>query len=110
MHVGTLKPAGSWLTVTPPTPLFFVSVASKEFSFAVSLLFATLAREFISVAAKGLTGTKCWRESNGFGWRDFGGVRRTTGRARIGRVARRNRAHSTSGIIAYTYCLSNDYL
>jgi hypothetical protein len=36
--------------------VFFVSVASKEFSCAVSLLFATLAGRFISVAAKGLKG------------------------------------------------------
>jgi hypothetical protein len=39
-----------------PTPLFFVSVASKGFSHGVSLLFATLAGRFISVAAKGLRG------------------------------------------------------
>ena len=38
-----------------PTPLFFVSVAAKGVSHAVSLLFATLAGEPISVAAKGLT-------------------------------------------------------
>jgi hypothetical protein len=37
-------------------PLFFVSVASKGFTHAVSLLFATLAGIFISVAAKGLMG------------------------------------------------------
>ena len=36
------------------TPRFFVSVASKGFILAVSLLFATLAGWFISVAAKGL--------------------------------------------------------
>ena len=36
------------------TPLFFVSVASKGLSNDVSLLFATLAGSFISVAAKGL--------------------------------------------------------
>ena len=35
-------------------PRFFVSVASKGFSLLVSLLFATLAGRFISVAAKGL--------------------------------------------------------
>ena len=35
-------------------PGFFVSVASKGFSLLVSLLFATLAGRFISVAAKGL--------------------------------------------------------
>jgi hypothetical protein len=42
--------------------MFFVSVASKGFSFAVSLLFATLAGKPISVAAKGLTGigAGCW--------------------------------------------------
>src|SRR6267142_5343177 len=33
---------GSWLTITPPTPLFFISVDSKGFSFTVSSLFATL--------------------------------------------------------------------
>jgi len=36
-------------------PLFFVSVASKRLSHAVSLLFATLAGRSISVANKGLT-------------------------------------------------------
>src|SRR5713226_6637252 len=45
-------------------PLFFVSVASKGLSPTVSLLFATLAGRFISVAGKGLTGADCWRESN----------------------------------------------
>src|SRR5258708_38963352 len=39
----------------PPTPLFFVSVASKGLSQAVSLLFATLVGRSISVAAKELT-------------------------------------------------------
>jgi hypothetical protein len=37
-------------------PRFFVSVASKGLSCAVSLLFATLARRSVSVAVKGLTG------------------------------------------------------
>jgi hypothetical protein len=37
------------------TPTFCVSVASKGVSSPVSLLFATLAGESISVAAKGLT-------------------------------------------------------
>jgi hypothetical protein len=36
--------------------VFFVSVASKGLSHAVSLLFATLAGRSISVAAKGLKG------------------------------------------------------
>jgi len=39
-----------------PPPRFFVSVASKGLSWGVSLLFATLAGRFISVAAKGLKG------------------------------------------------------
>ena len=39
-----------------PTPRFRVNVASKGFSFAVSLLFATLARRRVNVADKGLTG------------------------------------------------------
>src|SRR6267378_5116775 len=44
----------SWLTITG-TPVFFVSVASKGFNKSVSLLFATLVRRCISVAAKGLS-------------------------------------------------------
>jgi len=39
-----------------PHPLFFVSVAFKGLSQAVSLLFATLAGRSISVASKGLRG------------------------------------------------------
>jgi hypothetical protein len=38
-----------------PSPVFFVSVASKGVRFSVSLLFATLAGRSISVAAKGVT-------------------------------------------------------
>lgn len=67
-----------------PHPLFFVSVTSKGFSLAVSLLFSTLAGRFISVAAKGLMRTECWRESNGLGWEHLGRARRTTWRAGIG--------------------------
>jgi hypothetical protein len=37
-----------------PTPVFFVTVASKGFGQAVSLLFATLGGRSISVAGKGL--------------------------------------------------------
>src|SRR5216684_2671176 len=59
-------------------PLFFVSVASKGLSQAVSLLFATLARRRVSVAVKGLMEAKYWRESSGSRWKDFGGVRRNT--------------------------------
>ena len=44
-----------------PTPLFFVSVASKGLSSALSLLFATLAGKSINVAAKGVAGVDCWR-------------------------------------------------
>ena len=77
MHVGTLK-SGWLVNHSTPTPLFFVSVESKGLSLAVSLLFATLARGHISVAPKGLTRSKCWRESNWEGWEDFGGIRRTT--------------------------------
>ena len=40
------------MAATPPQ--VFVSVASKGFSLAVSLLFATLAGRFIGVAPKGL--------------------------------------------------------
>ena len=38
----------------PPPPWFFVSVASKGLSLAVSLLSATLTRRSISVAVEGL--------------------------------------------------------
>src|SRR5712692_6877215 len=65
---------------TLPHPLFFVSVASKGLSHAVSLLFATLAWGSISVAAKGLTGADCGRERSREGWEEFGGVRRTAWR------------------------------
>ena len=61
-----------------PHPLFFVSAESKGLRDRVNPLFATLAGRFISVAAKGLMGAGCWRESNGLGWEDFGGVRRTS--------------------------------
>jgi len=83
-----LEDRGRWLTIThAPSPLFFVSVASKGLSPAVSLLFTTLAREFISVAAKELTGADCWRESNSVGWKDSEEVRRTTWRASMVRGA-----------------------
>jgi hypothetical protein len=42
--------------IDAPTPVFFVSVASKGVRVSVSLLFATLAGWSISVAAKGLWG------------------------------------------------------
>jgi hypothetical protein len=54
--------------------VFFVSVASKRVSHAVSLLFATLAGEFISVADKGLTQANCLREGNFVRPSDFEGV------------------------------------
>jgi hypothetical protein len=67
-------------------PLFFVSVASKGFTHAVSLLFATLAGIFISVAAKGLMGefSEVWQGTE-FGDREY-----TSGQAReeTGRLAR----------------------
>jgi hypothetical protein len=57
------------------TPVFLVSAASKGFSFAVSSLFTTVARGFISVAAKGFMVADCWQEGNDMGWGDFEGVR-----------------------------------
>jgi hypothetical protein len=54
--------------------VFFVSVASKAVSPAVSLLFATLAGESISVADKGLTQANCLREGNFVRPNDFEGV------------------------------------
>jgi hypothetical protein len=41
-----------WLTITPPPPMFFISVASKRVSDPVSSLFATLTGDFISVDSK----------------------------------------------------------
>jgi len=76
LHVESSKSGG-------PQPLDFVRVAAKGLSNCVSLLFATLAERSISVAAKGLMGADCWRESNCLGWEDFGGVRRTSWRADI---------------------------
>ena len=66
-----------------PTPLFFVSVASKGFSHAVSLLFATLTGGTISVAAKGLTlHQNCARRGRRAS--ASGAVRRTAWRASPG--------------------------
>ena len=79
--------SGVWLTITPPTPLFFVSVAAKGLSNSASLLFATLTREFVSVAAKGLTETFCLQEMNSAGREDLEGVRRTAWRGRMVRRA-----------------------
>jgi hypothetical protein len=53
--------AGIWWLgekrIYTPTPMFFVSVASKGVSFSVSLLFATLAKRSICVAVKELMWT-----------------------------------------------------
>lgn len=56
-ELGRRVPAGlfegrSWLTITPPTPLFFVSAESKGLSDPVSSLDATLMGDFISVDSK----------------------------------------------------------
>jgi hypothetical protein len=56
----------------PPT--FFVNIASKKVSSAVSLLFAILAGRSISVAAKGLMQANGWREDSLVRSRDFEGV------------------------------------
>jgi hypothetical protein len=50
---------GGWerKEIYTPTPMFFVSVASKGVSFSVSLLFATLAKRSICVAVKELMWT-----------------------------------------------------
>ena len=44
--------AGIWLTITPPTPLYFVSAETKGLSDPVSSLYATLMGCFISVDSK----------------------------------------------------------
>jgi hypothetical protein len=43
-----------WLTITSPTPLFFVSIAFKGLIITLSSLFATHTRGRGSVASKGL--------------------------------------------------------
>src|SRR2546425_9928648 len=89
----------------PHPPVFFVSVASKGLSPAVSLLFATLAGKSISVAAKGFRKASRWRESNWNGREEFEGVRRTAWRTSIlsrhGRIVPINQT-----IIAYWYRMS----
>ena len=68
-------------------------------------MFATLAERFISVAAKGLRGVPCWRESNWVRWRDLEGVRMTARREAIDGMARGNRAQATKGLYHIgTYC------
>src|SRR6266403_4376926 len=100
-----LEDRGSWLTITPPTPLFFVSVASKGLRSAVSLLFATLAGGSISVAAKGFKGVDRWREGSCVGWKDSEEVRRTTLRA--GMAGRREEScRPNEPIITYWYNMS----
>jgi len=96
-----------------PTPPFFVSVASKGFSSAVSLLFATLARRSISVVAKGLMEAKCWRGSNDLGWEGFGEVRRTAWpiealgkRAGMAYQGGEESCRPNEAIIAYRYRMS----
>jgi len=69
--------------------VFFVSVAGKGLSPAVSLLFATLAGKSISVAAKGVRGRAEGEKVTGAGREDVGGVRRTVWRASMVRRARR---------------------
>jgi hypothetical protein len=47
-----------WLTITAPSPLFFVSVASKGLRFPVSDLESTLTGGRVSVASKEVAGSK----------------------------------------------------
>ena len=47
---------GNNLVSGDPTPMFFVSVASKGVRFSVSLLDATLASRRVSVASNGVAG------------------------------------------------------
>jgi hypothetical protein len=50
---GNVEAGRIWLTITPhPSPMFFVSVASKGFSDPVSSFPATLTGDFISVDSK----------------------------------------------------------
>jgi hypothetical protein len=49
---GAFTVAGIWLTITAPSPLFFVSVASKGLSVPVSGLESTLTGICISVDSK----------------------------------------------------------
>jgi hypothetical protein len=73
--------------------VFCVNVASKGLRFNVSLLFTTLAGEFISVAFKGVTRAKCWREGNWVVWEDSAGIKGATWRTSMVRTA-----HSLPGL------------
>ena len=71
-HVG--RSAGRNVERRGAHPLFFVSVAAKELSEAVSLLNATLTGRSISVAFKGLMDANCGRGGSRLGWEYFEGV------------------------------------
>jgi hypothetical protein len=66
-----------------PSPLFFVSVASKELRSSASLLESTLMGILVGVASKGFTGRLCLQKSNWLGPDGFEGVRRTAWRANM---------------------------
>jgi len=50
-----------WLTITPPPPMFFVSVDSRGFRFVVSCLESTLVGWLVSVAFKWVRAGTIWR-------------------------------------------------
>src|SRR6266850_2097450 len=52
-----------WLTITPPPPMFFVSVDSRGFRFVVSCLESTLVGWLVSVAFKLVRAGTIWRGS-----------------------------------------------
>ena len=81
-----------------PLPPILVSVASKELSPTVSLLFATFTGKHISVASKEVMRTMCWREGNWVGWEDFEEVRRTAWRRRMVRRAREESCQLTKAL------------
>ena len=63
------------ISIAPPPRLFFVSVASKELSSSVTLLFTTLAGRSITVAAKRLkaiVGSNLGRVGQVDGWWSVG--------------------------------------
>src|SRR5882724_8743268 len=96
MHVGMLKPAGSWLTITPPTPLFFISVAFKRLSDPVNSLFATLTGGLISVDSKGVREGRKWKCENGK-WQERGGASGALDGEGLGDIAMNPSSRQTAG-------------
>src|SRR6266849_2718656 len=74
---------------TPPTPMFFVSVASKRLRYCASPLFATHTRGSRSVASKGLTLHQNCAENAHFRLREWVPASPRSARKRCAKVLRK---------------------